>query len=335
MTRLTLRAPALPLMPRLLPGLGLAALIALAAMAVQRASGIGALSPMVLAMLAGIALRNTRGVAPAFAPGIGFALRPVLRAGIVLLGFRLTFAQVAELGGPGLAVIVAVLIGTFLFTKAAGRMLGVDARLAELIAAGSAVCGASAVLGVNTVTRARDADVAYAIACVTLFGTLSMLGFPLLASALQMSDTQLGLWAGASIHEVAQVIGAGFAKSDLAGQAGTVAKLSRVMLLAPLILSLGALARRGGATDTGRAPMPWFVFGFIAAVAIASTGALPEAAQPTLATLASFLLTTALAAMGLETDLTQLRQKGLRPLLLGALAWLFVSGLGLGLVLAL
>ncbi|PCD75808.1 YeiH family protein [Pseudothioclava arenosa] len=334
MTRLTLRAPALPLMPRLLPGLGLAALIAMAAMAVQRASGIGALSPMVLAMLAGIALRNTRGVAPAFGPGIAFALRPVLRAGIVLLGFRLTFTQVAEVGGPGLAVIVAVLIGTFVFTKAAGRLLGVEARLAELIAAGSAVCGASAVLAVNTVTRARDADVAYAIACVTVFGTLSMLGFPLLASALQMSDTQLGLWAGASIHEVAQVIGAAFAKSDIAGQAGTVAKLSRVMMLAPLILSLGAFARRRGA-EAGRAPMPLFVLGFVAAVAINSTGALPDSLQPLIATTASFFLTTALAAMGLEIDLGQLRLKGLRPLILGALAWVFVSALGLGLVLAL
>ena len=334
MTRLTLRAPALPLMQHLLPGLGLAALIALAAMAVQHASGIGALSPMVLAMLAGIALRNTRGVAPAFGPGIAFALRPVLRAGIVLLGFRLTFTQVAEVGGPGLAVIVAVLVGTFVFTKAAGRLLGVEARLAELIAAGSAVCGASAVLAVNTVTRARDADVAYAIACVTVFGTLSMLGFPLLASALQMSDTQLGLWAGASIHEVAQVIGAAFAKSDTAGQAGTVAKLSRVMLLAPLILSLGAFARRRGA-EAGRAPMPLFVLGFVAAVAINSTGALPDSLQPLIATTASFFLTTALAAMGLEIDLGQLRLKGLRPLILGALAWVFVSALGLGLVLAL
>ncbi|WBL31784.1 YeiH family protein [Sinirhodobacter sp. HNIBRBA609] len=325
-----------PLLSRLAPGLVLAAGIAAVATLAQQASGIAALNPMVLAMLAGILIRNARGVPGAAAPGIAFALRPVLRAGIVLLGFRLTLEQLVQVGVPGLMAIALTLVATFLFTKAAGHVLGVDRKLSELIAAGSAVCGASAVLAVNTVTRARDEDAAYAIACVSVFGTLSMLGFPLLAGVLHLAAEPYGLWAGASIHEVAQAVGAAFAQGEAAGQAGTVAKLSRVMLLAPLILSLGALARRSGRSEaTGRAPMPWFVLGFIAAVALNSAAILPDALQGPIASTSAFLLTTALAAMGLETDIGKLRLKGLRPLALGALAWVFVSVTGLGLVLAL
>ena len=331
-TAATFVAPSLTLR---LPGLALAAGIAAVATLAQQILGIAALNSMVLAMLAGIAIRNTRGVSTAAAPGIAFALRPVLRAGIVLLGFRLTLAQLAEVGAPGLIAIALTLVATFLFTKAAGRMLGVDRKLSELIAAGSAVCGASAVLAVNTVTRARDEDVTYAIACVTVFGTLSMLGFPLLANLMHLAAQPYGLWAGASIHEVAQAVGAAFAQGEAAGQAGTVAKLSRVMLLAPLILSLGAVARRSGRTEAaGRAPMPWFVLGFIGAVALNSAAIPPAAWLGPIATTSAFLLTTALAAMGLETDIGKLRLKGLRPLLLGALAWVFVSATGLGLVLA-
>ena len=147
----------------LAPGLGLAAALALGAMAAQRLSGIAALSPMVLALVAGILLRNLGGVPAAASPGLGFALRSLLRLGIVLLGFRLTLGDLAAVGAPGLAAIAATLALTFVFTRAAGRLLGVDARLAELIAAGTSVCGASAVMAVNAVTRGRDEDVAFAI----------------------------------------------------------------------------------------------------------------------------------------------------------------------------
>ncbi|SFI86809.1 YeiH family protein [Albimonas pacifica] len=325
--RLPARAAALA------PGLGLVAALALGAMAAQRLSGIGALSPMVLALVAGIALRNLGGVPAAAAPGLALAMRTLLRLGIVLLGFRLTLGDLAQVGAPGLAAIAATLGLTFVFTKAAGRALGVDRRLAELIAAGTAVCGASAVMAVNAVARGRDEDVAFAIACVTVFGTLSMLLFPLLAGPLGLAAPDYGLWVGASVHEVAQAAGAGFALGDAAGQSATVAKLARVMLLAPLVLSLAALRR--AEPGAARPPAPWFVLGFVAAAALNSAVSLPPAASAALAETAAVLLTTALAAMGCEIDLARLRAVGLRPLALGALAWAFVSGLALLLVLAL
>lgn len=316
----------------ILPGLGLTFGIAVVATAVQKFSGIAALSPLAVAMVLGIAARNLVGTPAAAQPGIGFTLRRVLRFAIVLLGFQLTLAQLRAVGVPGLAVISATLVATFVFTKWAGRLLGVERRLAELIAAGTSVCGASAVMATNTVTRGSDEDVAYAIACVTVFGSLSMIAMPMLGEMLAMAPAHYGIWVGATVHEVAQVVGAGFQHSAEAGQAATVAKLSRVMLLAPLILVLGMLARRGGHAAHGSAPTPWFVLGFIAVVLLNSALPLPEAMQRDVVSLTAFLLTMALAAMGLETDIRKLRAKGIRPLALGALAWLFISGLGLGLV---
>ncbi|WP_226580583.1 YeiH family protein [Acuticoccus sediminis] len=307
------------------PGLGLAAALAAVALPVARWSGSPLVSPMVLAMLAGIVIRNTVGIGDALGPGIRTALRPVLRFGIVLLGARLTFGELGAIGLPGIVVVSVALVSTFVFTKLAARALGVDAKLGELIAAGTSICGASAVLAVNTVTRAHDEDVAYAIACVTVFGSLSMVLFPLLMVPLGFTPETYGLWVGASVHEVAQAVGAGFAHGTVAGEFGTVAKLGRVILLAPLILTLGALAARRGGAMAGRAPIPWFVFGFVAVVALNSLVALPPVGVEGAQLASTVCLTMALGAMGLETDIAKLRQKGVRPLILGAAAWIFIA----------
>lgn len=317
---------------RILPGLGLTSALALVAWGIRHLSGIAALSPMAVAMVLGIAWRNLIGTAPALRPGITFSLRRVLRLAIVLLGFQLTLMQLRQIGVPGLAVITVTLVATFCFTTLAGRWLGVDARLSQLIAAGTAVCGASAVMATNTVTRGTDEDVAYAIACVTVFGSVAMLALPGLGGLIGLSAQSYGLWVGASVHEVAQVVGAAFQHGAEAGQSGTVAKLSRVILLAPLVLTLGAMARRRGEGGQAAAPMPWFVLGFVAVVVVNSILPLPPAVQNAIATLTAFLLTMALAAMGLETDIGKLRAKGMRPLILGAMATVFVLSLALALV---
>ncbi len=205
--------------------------------------------------------------------------------------------------------------------------------LAELIAAGTSICGASAVIATNTVTRAADEDVAYAVACVTVFGSLSMFLYPALPGLLHLDAHHFGLWSGASIHEVAQVVAAAFQDGRDAGEFGTIAKLSRVMLLAPLVLCLGFVAaRRGRDHVKARAPLPWFVFGFIALIGVNSLGVVPVEAKQVLVPATAFLLTVALAAMGLETDIGKLRARGLRPLALGAASWVFISGFSLALV---
>lgn len=259
-------------------------------------------------------------------PGLALATRPVLRAGIVLLGFQITLGHVWALGPAAFAVSALTLLATFLAVRLAGRLLGVSGPLGTLIAAGTAVCGASAVIAANPVAQGDDEDVAYAIACVTIFGTIAMLAAPLLAAPLGLAGESYGIWVGASVHEVAQVTAAAFQLGDGAGQAGTVAKLIRVMLLAPLVLGL-ALALRGQARGGASAvPVPWFVFGFIAVMLLNSALDLPTALRTGAALLATFLLSTGLAAMGLMTDPRRLRARGARPLLLGALGTIFAAG---------
>ncbi|HWK97227.1 MAG TPA: YeiH family protein [Pseudolabrys sp.] len=323
----------------ILPGLALTFAIAAAAFGLRLIPGVSILSPMILAILMGIAFHNVVGTPAIAKPGIAFSLRRILRFAIILLGLQLTAAQVAEVGATGVAIIVVTLVATFLFTKWFGTLIGVDGKLSELIAAGTSICGASAVIATNTVTQGPDEDVAYAVACVTVFGSIAMFVYPLLPGLLHLTPHEYGLWSGASIHEIAQVVAAAYQDGEQAGNFGTIAKLSRVILLAPLVIALGVIASRrlGSASGTGKTkgaapPLPWFVFGFIALIIVNSLVAIPVAAKDFIVPATAFLLSVALAAMGLETDIAKLRRKGLRPLLLGLAASLFISALSLILI---
>jgi uncharacterized integral membrane protein (TIGR00698 family) len=323
-----------------LPGLVLTSALAVGAFALRDVSGIAALSPLIIAILLGVAIRNTVGTFAVLKPGVAFAMRRILRFAIILLGLQLSTAQVAAVGVTGLAIIAAALGGTFVFTVWLGHHLNVDRKLAELIAAGTSICGASAVVATNTVTRAPDEDVAHAVACVTVFGSVAMLLYPPLAVLLQLAPHAFGLWAGASIHEIAQVVAAAYQHGVDAGNFATVAKLSRVMLLAPLVLALGCFAARSRRNSPMSAdqparqpvPLPWFVAGFIAMMLFNSLNLIPPGDKAFIAQTTTFLLTIALAAMGLETDLRKLQAKGWRPLLLGAASCLFISAISLALV---
>jgi uncharacterized integral membrane protein (TIGR00698 family) len=333
-----------PSSPRLLsghslvPGLLLTVTIAGAAFALRDLAGMTAVSPLIIAIVLGVAFHNTTGTPAAFKPGVAFSMRPVLRFAVILLGLQLSLSQVAAVGSAGIGVIAATLAATFLFTLWLGRMLGVDRKLSELIAAGTSICGASAIVATNTVTRAHDEDVAYAVACVTVFGSVSMLLYPALEGLLQLTPHAFGLWAGASIHEVAQVVAAAFQNGIDAGNFATIAKLSRVMLLAPMILALSCIAasklqaRRSQSSARPSVPVPWFVLGFVVMMLVNSFGLIPPFEKAWLVQGTTFLLAIALAAMGLHTDIRKLRAKGWRPLFVGAGAWLFVSAFSLALV---
>ncbi len=203
-------APPRPALFAIVPGLLLTATIAATGFALHALPGVGTFSPMILAIVMGIAFHNLVGTPARAKPGVTFSLRRILRFAIILLGLQLTAQQVVEVGPKGLGVIVLTLVATFVFTKWFGKLLGVDRKLAELIAAGTSICGASAVIATNTVTNAHDEDVAYAVACVTVFGSIAMFGYPLLPGVLHLSPHAFGLWAGASIHEIAQVVAATF-----------------------------------------------------------------------------------------------------------------------------
>jgi uncharacterized integral membrane protein (TIGR00698 family) len=321
----------------ILPGLLLAGAIAAAATALHDIPGIGTLSPLILAIILGMAFHNLIGTPVRAKPGVKFSQQRILRLAIILLGFQLTFEQVMVVGPTGFAVIAITLVSTFVFTTLLGRLMGVEAKLTQLIAAGTSICGASAVIATNTVTQAPDEDAAYAVACATVFGSIAMFAYPLLPGLLHLDPHAFGLWSGASIHEIAQVVAAAFQGGEKAGEFGTIAKLSRVILLAPTIITLGLLAARqaragGGHHSKAKAPMPWFVLGFIALIGFNSMISMPESLRHDIVAVTTFLLTMALAAMGLETDFGKLKQKGLQPLLLAFIASLFIAGFSLLLV---
>ncbi len=328
-------SPSTPFLSRfcggILPGLALTVAIAGCAYGVRMVPGLDFFSPLVIAIIIGMAFHNLVGTPAIALPGVKFSLRRILRFAIILLGLQLTFEQVRMVGATGFLIVAGVLFASFFFTRWVGRLMGVDAKLSELIASGTAICGASAVIATNTVTRGSDEDVAYAVACVTVFGSLAMLLAPVLLPYTGFDAQAYGLWTGSAIHEVAQVVAASFQGGQEAGEFGTVAKLSRVMLLAPLVIGLGAMAmwRARGDRSAGHAspPLPWFVFGFIALVFVNSLGVIPAEVKPPMATITTFLLAVALGAMGLETDVRKLRMKGIRPLALGAVAWVFISAL--------
>jgi uncharacterized integral membrane protein (TIGR00698 family) len=319
------------------PGLVLTAWIAGAGFALRQIPGLGLFSPMILSIIAGIIFHNVIGTPIRAKAGVVFSLRRILRLAIILLGLQLTAQEVIEVGATGIAVIVLTLVATFVFTTWLGRLIGVDRKLSQLIAAGTSICGASAVIATNTVTQAHDEDVAYAVACVTVFGSMAMFAYPLLPTVLRLDPHAFGLWSGASIHEIAQVVAAAFQDGDQAGQFATIAKLSRVMMLAPTIVALGLMAARrtrphGHVHENAKPPLPWFVLGFIALVAVNSIVTIPPEARSGIVAVTTFLLSMALAAMGLETDIAKLKAKGVRPFILGLSASVFIAGFSLLLV---
>ncbi|MGX5843745.1 YeiH family protein [Mesorhizobium sp. ArgA1] len=320
----------------IIPGIVLVAMITAVAFSAHNVSGFALFSPMILAVVAGMIYSNVLGTPAHAKAGIAFSQKRLLRFAIVLLGFQLTLGQVVSIGATGVGIVALTLGATFVFTITLGRLLGVDRKLAQLIAAGTSICGASAIVATNIVTDARDEDVTYAVASITLFGTIAMLGFPLLAPVLGLDQHAFGLWAGASIHEVAQVIGAGFQNGAQSGEIATVAKLTRVAMLAPMVIALGMMARRKSNRSSdqsgARPPMPWFVAAFIAVVALNSLVTVPAEVKSAMALGTTMMLTMGLAAMGLQANISQLRSRGLRPLALAFTAFLFIGCFSLMLV---
>lgn len=319
---------------RLIPGLTLVALLAAAAYGLRGLPGLQMFSPMIIGILVGMLFANTLSIPASASEGVAFAGKKLLRAAVALLGLQITLSEVAALGLAGLAVAAIALFSTFFVTLWLGRKMGISPQLSGLIAAGSSICGASAIAAADQQLGASDEDVAYAVSCVTIFGTLAMLVFPLLMPVFGLTQVQFGVWSGASIHEVAQVVGAGFQGGQEAGGVAIVVKLSRVLMLAPLLIVLGLFAARFRQAEPGaaRPPLvPFFLIAFVAIMLANSLGIVPAILHDALVTLTPILLTLALTALGLGTDFAKLQRLGVRPLILGGLATLWISGVSLAL----
>lgn len=318
----------------ILPGLLLTTLIAAIALGLDRLSDLHTLNPLLIAVLLGIGWRQWGTVPVTYRPGIQFAMKRVLRLAVILLGLRLSLTEVLAVGPWGLGMVTVSTISTFYLTCWLGRSLGVNPRLAQLIAAGTSICGASAVVATNPVVEGSEEDVTYAIATITGFGTLAMVTYPLLGNLMQLSPQAFGLWCGASVHEVAQVIATAFQNGDLSGEVATVTKLSRVLLVVPIIVSLGWQTRRPRQPGQPERtlPIPWFVLFFCLLVGVNSLGLVAQPIKAAVLSGNQLLLCLSLAAMGLETKLASLSQLGLKPLYLAGLSWLFLAAISLSMI---
>ncbi|MFK4221550.1 YeiH family protein [Streptomyces sp. NPDC019890] len=322
--------------PGRLPGLALAVLGVGVAWCVHRLlPDIPMLTASVVLGIITAHLPRVRAVVRGTArPGLSYAGKRLMRIGIVLLGLKLSLDDVLGLGWATVSMVLSAVVATFLGTWWLGRRIGLPGDQPLLIAAGYSICGASAIGAVSEASDSDERDVATSVALVTLCGTLAIAVLPLLQQPLGLSDAEFGRWVGASVHDVGQVVAtAQTAGPDALGEAVLV-KLMRVALLAPLVAAVAMSVRhrrRGGASARKRLPLvPLFVVGFLAMVALRSTGLLPHAAIEVAQHAQELLLAAALFGLGSAVDLPSLTRTGGRVAALGLCAWVVVAGVSYG-----
>lgn len=321
----------------LLPGIAVAGAAGILSTFVAQL--IPGMSALLLAIIVGIVVGNLVPLPAATAPGMTYSSKTLLRAGIVLLGLQVVLGDIIGLGAGMIAVVVAIVVGGILGTLAIGKLLGTSRVLTMLVACGFSICGAAAVgavAGVVDPDQENDEDFVTAVALVVLFGTLMILLLPLASTMLGLGNETAGLWAGGSIHEVAQVVAAGGVLGGGALAIAVIVKLARVLMLAPVIAVLSAAARRSASTSESNAStklppiVPLFVAGFLAMVLVRSFIPLPEVVLSTAGIAQTLLLSTAMFALGCGVKVKSLVKVGPKPFVLATLSTLLVALIALG-----
>ena len=322
-----------------LPGLALAVTIGLVASVAGRA--VPVVGGPVIGIVIGVTLATLLRPGARLRPGISFAGTTVLQTSVVLLGSQLSLMQIVHVGVGSMPVMLGTLAAALGAAYWIGRWLGVTGNLRTLIGVGTGICGASAIAAVTPVIGAVGADVAYAISTIFLFNVSAVLTFPALGHLLGLSQHAFGLFAGTAVNDMSSVVATATTYGPEAANYAIVVKLTRTLLIIPISLALAAMVgrreRRSAAPTAGRAPVrvtrlvPWFLVGFLVVAAANTLGLIPVAVHPALSQASIFLITVALSAVGLSTDLAGLRRAGHRPLVLGASLWVVVSLTSLGL----
>lgn len=319
---------------------GLAVVIAIAAAAWWFGTMVPVVGAAVFALLIGIAASNTLSIPVSLRPGMDFTLKRLLRVAIVLFGAGLSFAEVVTLGGGSLLIILTTVVLAIALTALFGRWLRAPSRLVNLIGVGTAICGATAIVTVGPIIEATEEETAFAVTTIFLFNMLAVLIYPILGHLLGTPDRIFGIWAGTAIHDTSSVLAASYTFSDAAGEAATVVKLTRTLMLVPLALLVGLVhsygASRGGRSGGSRVRLarifPWFILWFVAAAVLNTFGVLAPPLVRAGALAGKFLIVTVMAAVGLGADLRRMAHLGLRPLLIGLFASVLIAVVSLVLI---
>jgi uncharacterized integral membrane protein (TIGR00698 family) len=339
----------------LVPGLALSAALAAVAIWLGTSGWLQAhgMSALTVAIVLGIVLGNTLypSIAASSGAGVCFSKQTLLRAGVILYGLRLTLHDIGQVGFSGVLIDALLLSSTFGLALILGtRLFGMDRPTALLIGAGNAICGAAAVMATEPLLRAKAENVTVAISTVVVFGTVAIFLYPALYQLnehwhlLPAGSRAFGIYAGSTIHEVAQVFAAGRSISVETANTAVITKMVRVMMLAPFLIALSAWLARKNATADGahsgagehaggpvaprRVTIPWFAFAFIGMVMFNSLALLPHAVVGTAIDVDTFLLAMAMGALGLTTHLSAIRRAGIKPLLLGGILFVWLVGGG-------
>ena len=288
---------------------------------------------IILGMLYSNSLRTN--LPDTWVPGIQFCSKKILRLGIILYGFRLTFQDIVNVGVSGIVVDAIIVVVTILGGIWIGRLLKMDRDTALLTSVGSGICGAAAVLGAESTIRTQPYKTAVAVATVVIFGTISMFFYPIAYRSgwLDLSPQEMGIYSGSTLHEVAHAVGAGNAMGTEVSNVAIIVKMIRVMLLVPVLLVLGFwVARRGSDAETsaekGKVSIPWFALGFLAVIGFNSLDLLPAVFVDAINYFDTFLLTMAMAALGAETSIDKFKKAGAKPFVLAFCldVWLIIGG---------
>lgn len=295
------------------------------------------LSPMIVGIVLGMLYANSlrNNLPDTWVPGIQFCSKRVLRIGIILYGFRLTFQDVTAVGVPAICVDAIVVTVTILGGMLIGRMLKMDRELTLLTSVGSGICGAAAVLGAESAIRTQPYKTAVAVSTVVIFGTIAMFVYPVLYrnGVFDLSPEEMGIFTGATVHEVAHVVGAGNAMGKAVSDSAIIVKMIRVMMLVPVLLVISyAMARAavagGGTKSGGKVSMPWFAILFLVVIGFNSFNLLPADVVGFINNFDTFLLTMAMTALGAETSIDKFRKAGFKPFLLALILFVWLIGGG-------
>lgn len=297
------------------------------------------LSPMIVGIILGMLYANSlRNHLPeTWTPGIAFCSKRILRLGIILYGFRLTFQDITAVGLPAVCIDAIVVTATILIGIGVGRLLKMDRGIALLASVGSAICGAAAILGTESAIKVKPYKTAVAVATVVIFGTLAMFVYPMLykAGVFELTPGEMGIFTGSTVHEVAHVVGAGNAMGKEVSDSAIIVKMIRVMMLVPVLLviswDVARQARRNPENDEmgrGKIQIPWFALLFLAVICFNSLNLLPEGVVNFINTLCTFLLTMAMTALGAETSIEKFKKAGAKPFALAAILFVWLIGAG-------
>ncbi|NLM95014.1 MAG: putative sulfate exporter family transporter [Firmicutes bacterium] len=309
-----------------LPGILLCLAVAVTAVVINNILPVDLLGVALISLLLGMMLNPVVSKHTLFTEGVNWTSRRILRAGIILTGISLSFAQVVQAGKYALLLMVFTLSTAFGVGYICRKVFNVNWKLASLLSVSTAICGGTAVATVGPVIKAQDKEIAYALSATFIFDLLTVIAFPWIGKLLGLGDIGYGLWVGTSVNDTSSVIAAGYAFSDPAGALATIVKLTRTLFIVPITLVFSWIYARKEMQNNSlqeRTPVkltkifPWFILGFLMMVGVRSTGLLPEATVSTIARSAKFLLAAALGAIGMKTSFNEVAGVGVKPAVAG------------------